>query len=386
MIKPFNIILVTTAFLFLILGLYNYLLFYLLVKIFCIMVGFSIYSIGWNAKQFIKENLLIFLSLGYLIISVFTILHVVSLSEINVFPQLETNNKSIQFWIMARTVEGISFLLTGFFINKDIDKDIKNFFLKNNLLSSIYIILTVILSILIFLPGILPVCSYNINEYTNFKINCEYFISFIFALTAILFWKNKNKLNREVFQLLFISILISIPANILFTFNYSGIYFYDMSGHILKYISFFLVYKALVVNSLKKPYHNLFQQYNHSQKRLVATGSMISTLFHDLKNPLSTIRAMSQIGCMKTKTKEAENYFARIESKVDNISHMITRMLNTFRPEEPKKINIKEPFQEILEDIKPVCETKNIQIIFQNENPEHVLNAILEVNLFKRAI
>ncbi|MFW6276436.1 MAG: MASE3 domain-containing protein, partial [Bacteroidota bacterium] len=72
-------------------------------------------------------------------VSIYTTLHIFCINQFNIFPQFNTNNKSVQFWLIARGVESISFLLTGLFINNDII----DFSFQNKLLLYLYVVSTI---------------------------------------------------------------------------------------------------------------------------------------------------------------------------------------------------------------------------------------------------
>ncbi len=70
-----------------------------------------------------------------------------------------------------------------------------------------------------------------------------------------------------MFNLLSVSLIVKIAAEISFT-EYVGVYdFFNMFGHILVFISFLLLYKAVLETGLMRPYHFLFLDLRRSQEK-----------------------------------------------------------------------------------------------------------------------
>jgi len=79
-------------------------------------------------------------------------------------------------------------------------------------------------------------------------------------LQLFFLYKNKEKLDGNVFKLLIISIIFTIGSELSFTF-YVGVF--DLSnlvGHFFKIIAFYLIYKAVIQVGLTKPYNLLFRR------------------------------------------------------------------------------------------------------------------------------
>jgi len=65
------------------------------------------------------------------------------------------------------------------------------------------------------------------------------------------------------------SIIITILAEISFTFYISVYGLSNLAGHLLKVISFFLIYRALVETGFKQPYNLLFRDLKKSEQHLI---------------------------------------------------------------------------------------------------------------------
>jgi len=260
--KPIYIPLLTGALLLLglyLTSLYNYLLFHSLAEIFSIVIAFSIFVLAWNCRNIIDNNYLIFLGIAYLFVGFIDIIHTLAYAGMGVFRGFGANLPT-QLWIIGRYLESISLLLACFILNK---KKI-----KFNLVLLGYIITVSLLFLSIFYWKIFPSCFVEGSGLTPFKKISEYIISLILAASLFFLLKRKEKFDRKILQWLVISILLTIVSELAFTFYISVYGLSNLIGHIFKIISFYFIYRAIVVTGLTKPHELLFRNLQESEEKL----------------------------------------------------------------------------------------------------------------------
>ncbi len=119
--KLFNII-IAIILLIIVIALYylsriNYLLFHTFVELFAAVVAITIFSIGWNTRKYSKDVFWVILSVGYMMVGVLTIFHILAFSGMNIFPD-HTTNLATQFWISTRYIESITLLIASILFGK----------------------------------------------------------------------------------------------------------------------------------------------------------------------------------------------------------------------------------------------------------------------------
>lgn len=224
-------------------SLYNYLLFHSLAEIFSIVVGSGIFSLAWSARHAMTNNYLMVLGAGYMCVSGTHLIHTLSYKGMNIFPGYETN-LSVQLWIIARYMESLSFFIAPFFFDRK---------LKPNLLFLIFLLLTSFLVSLAFLK-IFPACFAEGAGQTLFKKISEYIICLILAASVFLLYRHRERFDPPVFRQMVSSLMMSIIAELIFTFYVSVYDVFNLLGHLFKIISFYLIYKAIVETGYMKPY------------------------------------------------------------------------------------------------------------------------------------
>lgn len=267
------------SFLYLI-SLYNYLLFHVLAEMFSIIISICIFVIIWNSKRLIKNDYLFFLGIAYLFIGSIDILHTLTYSGMNIFIGV-TANIPTQYWISARYLEGFTLLIATFTVQTSI-------FTKKRTQYSVLIGYFIIFcSILIFISlGFFPEC-YNVRiGLTPFKIMSEYAIIFILAISQIIWVKQKKFIDKFIFRRILFAVFITMIGEFCFTLYGFDVYgFFNVLGHLLKIISFYALYRALIVTSLTEANNSLFIKLKQSEIKAKTNEERYKILFE--KSPIS---------------------------------------------------------------------------------------------------
>ncbi|GAB4117258.1 MAG: MASE3 domain-containing protein [Candidatus Caldatribacteriota bacterium] len=243
-------------------SLYNYLLFHSLTELFSIVIAYSIFILAWNCQNYIDNNYLIFLGIAYLFIGFIDTLHTLAYYGMGVF-QGYGPNLPTQLWIIARYMESISLLLAYYFFEKK--KINTNFILFS------YVIITVLLLLFIYYWKVFPVCYLEGIGLTPFKKISEYIISLILIASLFFLRKKKEKFDPKVLNWIILSIFLTIISEIAFTFYISVYGLSNLVGHIFKIISFYFIYKALVITGLTEPHRILYKSLKESEEKLSYT-------------------------------------------------------------------------------------------------------------------
>jgi PAS domain S-box-containing protein len=225
----------------------NYILFHSIIDNFTVIVGFVITVIAYNTYSLNKNSFMGFLGIAYCSIAVLTFVHVLTYKGMNIIPNI-TANTPTQLWIISRYIQSVSLVISFRYINKEL-----NF---NKTLFT-YGILTVLSIYLLFYTNIFPNCFVEEKGLTDFKKNSEYITMAILFIASIMLVINKRHFEKSQYNLIFTSFLLDILAGTMFT-TYASVYGQsNMIGHILNFLSYYLIYKAIVKTNLKHPYISL---------------------------------------------------------------------------------------------------------------------------------
>lgn len=264
-----NVIIIAALY---IISLYNYVVFHSLAELATVVVGVSVFLIIWNVRRVIKNSYFIVLGVSYFFVSAIDVIHTFAYKGLNIFPGFDANLPT-QLWIAARYLQAASFLAAPFFIKRKINA---------GYLTIIYFSITAGLAALIFLR-IFPACYIEGYGLTAFKKISEYTISAALLAALLLIIKNRSNFDKKVWRLTVASIALTMGAEISFTL-YIGVYdFSNLIGHLLKYLAYFLIYRAIIQPSLTNPYEVLLREFKRAQEGLAEQKATLDN-FIDL-NP-----------------------------------------------------------------------------------------------------
>jgi len=238
-------------------SLYNYLLFHSLAEVFSVVVACSIFFIAWNSRRFLDNSYFVIIGIAYLFIGTMDLVHTLAYPGMGVFPGYGTN-LAAQLWIIARYIEGLSLLVAPLLIGRK---------LSGHFILLGYGVVTAFLLASIFYWNIFPVTFIEGSGLTPFKIISEYIISCILAGAVLVMFRKRREFDTGLLRLLFAAIIVTIFSELSFTFYASPTGLPNLIGHLLKIISFYLIYKAIIETGLVKPYDLLFRNLKHSEEQ-----------------------------------------------------------------------------------------------------------------------
>ena len=336
-------------------SLYNYLFFHALAEIFSIIIAFTIYIIFLNIHNFIKNGFFVIIGISFLFIGFFDILHTLSYTGMNIFYGYDTN-LTISFWIVGRLLESLIFLLAFFFIKKNFKKHYYYLFL---------LIISITLLILIFSNNF-PIFYIEEKGLTNLKIFTEFFICIIFVINLYLAYKNRKLLENEELFLLMSAFVCIIFSELFFTLYKDPYGTQNLIGHYLKIISYFLIYRSLVVKGLRKPYDQLVENTEILKNLVEEKTVLLREIHHRVKNNLQNIISIIKLQTMYVKDTSDKEMFLTIEGRIQSIGVIHELFYQTY---DLKKI----PFNNYL-----VMLTQNISSFFPNLKEK--INIIIQAN------
>lgn len=96
---------------------YRYPLFHSLTELFSIVIALSIFVIAWNTRILSPNAYLLFIGISYLFVAIIDLLHTLGYRGMGIFSGGGAN-LSTQLWIAGRYMQGISFLVAPYFIER----------------------------------------------------------------------------------------------------------------------------------------------------------------------------------------------------------------------------------------------------------------------------
>lgn len=256
----------------LVLGLYvlaaraGYTVFHVFVEIFCFLIGFSIFLIGWNARKFIDNHYLLVVSAAFLFVSAFGVLHMLTYKGMNLLPMYDGFNPPTQLWIAMRYMLSLSLLMAPLFIRKKISL---------GPLVLVYGVIFAVLAWSILIERNFPSCLVAGQGLTTFKIVSEYIISAVFIASLIALYMSRSHFEPIVLRFIASGIILAICAELIFTLYTTPFDPANFAGHVLIIFSYYCFYKAIVETGMRKPYDLLFHNLAKSESQMRTVLDML---------------------------------------------------------------------------------------------------------------
>lgn len=237
----------------------SYYIYHSTVGIFSAFIELGIFLVATNTYKICKNDFFMFLGIGYVFVGILELIYTLSYSYINIVSPL---NIGTQFWVFVRAIEMATVLISTMFIFNKIKKP--NYFL----------IVSIFLAILtFFLLGFMyfnafPVLGSEGTELTKSIIAIEYIILLGFCISILIIYKARKLMDKSLFLYIQASLIFKVIHLICFTLLNSNNNTITLIGHISKVISFYLLYKGIIVIGIQKPFNMLINNLDKADSSL----------------------------------------------------------------------------------------------------------------------
>jgi PAS domain S-box-containing protein len=246
----------------------NYLLFHGLAEIFSIVIAGGIFMFAWTSRGLLPNHYLLFLGIAYLFVGSLDLLHTLAFKGMGVLRELRAE-EATQLWIAARYLESLSLLAAPLFIKRSF---------RLVLAMAGFSALFALLIGAIFFWDLFPRCFIEGTGLTPFKIVSEYIICLLLLGAIGHLLHHRHHFEKEVLQLLVASMALTVGAELTFTAYVSVYDWANFTGHLLKILSYYLLYLAVIRTGLLQPYSLLFRDLKRSQEELYREKSFAENL------------------------------------------------------------------------------------------------------------
>jgi PAS domain S-box-containing protein len=313
----------------------SYLLYHALAELFSIAVAVSIFLIVWNARRFIDSGYLLLVGVAYLFVAVTDLVHTLAYKGMGVF-DTGGSNLATQLWIGARYMEAGSLLLAFAFMRR-----------KPNVPLAVggYAAVTALLLLSIFHWDIFPTCYDDVaGGLTPFKKTSEYVIAGMCVGGIALLHAFRRQFARPVLWLLTGSLAITAGSEAVFTLYKDPYGPANLIGHLLKVLSFYLIYRALVGTALVDPYGLLWRNLKQSEQSLQRARwgleQRVRERTADLEDTVDALQGEV------TERREAERRLRESQQFIQNITDYSPAFIFVYDVVEQTNVYVNRSFEE----------------------------------------
>lgn len=263
-------VLMTIIILLYLISLSNYLLFHTVVQLFSVYFAYVIFLIVWKSRDHLENRYLIIIGVSYFFVGSFDFLSTLTFHGMKILSGFDTN-LTVQLQIAARFLGSASFLIAPLFLIHAGEKkggDVRTFesatFAWKAFL--VYTVVTITCLISIFIFQNFPDFYIQGSGFTPFKTASGYLIFFTLLCSLFLLYIVRDRFEEKVFNLLSISIALTILAELFFIFYSRMDEGPGVVNLFFKLLSFYLIYKAIVDIGFEEPCSLLFRELKHREE------------------------------------------------------------------------------------------------------------------------
>jgi PAS domain S-box-containing protein len=280
-----------------------------LAEMFSVTVACSVFMLTWNARKFIDNHYFIILGIAYLFVGVIDYLHA-ALFE-GIFSHSE-HSPSIEIWFAGRYLQSFALLSAPFFVS------LKT---RPGVVFTGFAAASTALVALAWNGGFPD--YYRPGEgMTDAKAVSDHLVAGIQVLSIGTLWRVREHFDRDVFPLLVLSIIFSIAAQLSADLYTDAFEYNSIVGHYLMVVSFYLLYKAIIVIGLNRPYDLLFREMKRSEEKIRIARDELDARVNERTEELRVVN-------VRLERELSERI--RMEEERERTSHLLRESEDRFR-------------------------------------------------------
>jgi hypothetical protein len=228
---------------------YSLPLFHSIAGIFSVVIAAGVFAVAWNSWGFLENNYLLFLGIAYLFVGALDLLHTLAYGGMPVFPGFGPD-LPVQLGFAARGLESLSLCLAPLCLGRR---------LKPYAVFAGFFLTFAVISLIIFVWPIFPLRQAAGPGLTALKQTADCLPGIILLGALALLWRRREEFDPEVLRLLMAAIALAAASELVRMVFAGESDQAGVVGQLLKILSLFLIYQALIETGIRRPYNLLFR-------------------------------------------------------------------------------------------------------------------------------
>jgi diguanylate cyclase (GGDEF)-like protein/PAS domain S-box-containing protein len=237
-------------------------------------ISVMVFALAWNLRHIEGNSQIVVLGVFSLVIAVIDLAHTLSFPGMPVFVTASGTEKVIFFWLIGRFVAAIALLIVAVL-------PIRHWRVQAWLwlmLSAIALICLVLWVGLYHLDS-MPTMFIAGEGLTSIKIDSEYIIAGVYALSAVLLLVRSRRDSPDMLWLAAGAWTLAL-AELFFTLYTDMTDVFNLLGHLYKAAAYFMVYLAIFAAGVRQPYRQLAQEQSQLRSLLDSVPDLVSIKDH----------------------------------------------------------------------------------------------------------
>jgi PAS domain S-box-containing protein len=228
---------------------YSLPLFHSIAGLFSVVIAGGVFAVAWNSRGFLENNYLLFLGIAYLFVGALDLLHTLAYGGVRIFPGSGAD-LPVQLGFAARGFESVSLCLAPLCLGRR---------LQPYAVLAGYVLAFAVIIIINFVWPIFPLPEVAGPGLTALQRTADCLPGVILLGAMALLWRHREEFDLEVLHLLLAAIVLAAGSELARTVFAGASDQAGVVAQLLKILSFFLLYRALIETGIRRPYNLLFR-------------------------------------------------------------------------------------------------------------------------------
>ncbi len=228
---------------------YSLPLFHSIAGFLSVVIAGGVFAVAWNSRGFLENNYLLFLGIAYLFVGALDLLHTLAYGGMRLFPGFGAD-LPVQLGFAARGLESVSLCLAPLCLGRR---------LQAYAVFAGYALVFAVITLMIFVWPIFPLPHVAGPGLTALKQTAGCLPGVILLGALALLWRQRDEFDPGVLRLLMAAIALAAGSELARTVLAGASDQSGVVGQLLKILSLFLIYQALIATGIRRPYNLLFR-------------------------------------------------------------------------------------------------------------------------------
>jgi signal transduction histidine kinase/CheY-like chemotaxis protein len=358
----------------------NYVSIHILIEMVGIVVSFATFAVGWITYANSRSTDLLIVSTASLSVAVLDLGHALSSPGMPALFVANGVNKQLLFWLVARLTAAISLLYVSLRKAHEYRNDRPKFFL----LTSALIWSIGWFWIIVFHANLFPEMYVQSQGPTSTKILLESIIGCLWLAAGFFFMQRGRRQYIFSFQWIACACFIFALTSLIFTRYKDFEDLYVFIGHLYKIIGFFVLFRAVLVECVNRPYLEAKISAEVANKANQARTEFLANVSHELRTPLGIISGFGEQLLERAAYVEAEHkkWLQMIVRNSQQLHLLIDDLLDLAKTEQGKielytsRFNVLDIIDEVIEGLRLNAQKKQISIEISYKGPRSSFDVV----------
>lgn len=239
-----------------------------------IVVAMLVFGISWNAYAQERPGNIVVIGVVLFGTGLLDFAHALSYAGMPDFVTSASPQKAIIFWLAARYLAAVGLLTIAVRSWQPLASPQTRYWLLGTVLVYVVVVCVQVL----FAPDQAPLFFVAGQGLTPLKVWMEYSLVVIYAGAALLFFRQVQRRVGFNASDLFAAAAIAALSELCFTLYSTVTDLFNTAGHIYKVLSYYFIYRAVFIDSVRQPFEALHLALDKEKLRSAEQHSFVRTL------------------------------------------------------------------------------------------------------------